>query len=375
MKKFMYLAVLAGVALVGCTKNERTTELIDSQKEISFTTPVLATTTKADELKGTKFPDDKDFSVFAYYTEGNFSSVNTTLATYMDNVKVVNGTYDNSTPGTFGGWHAETPYYWPKNTNSRLTFDAYYPTALSFASTAADGLKLTDYEAPYTYATQNDVMYATRAFDKTFSNQENDGNADYDGVDIQFNHAMSVVKIMVKAKDASAAAAIKVKSVTLKEIAQKGTFSQTYATNGTGAVTSGWDVTYTAPLASYAATDPAADYGTSTEIMATLTGTQYGNNMIVLPQSFATGGAVNAEIEVVYYIKNGGSDPSVPAVEQKYSFKLNDAGHKDADTSAQITAWEMSKRYTYTITFAVDEIFLAPAITDWTDVNVTVPTI
>lgn len=366
MKKFFFLAALASVALASCVKNEPAK--VDSQKEISFTTPVLATTTKADELQGTQFPDDKDFSVFAYYTEGTFASDNATL--YMDNVKVVNGAYDNTTTGSTG-WHAEKPYYWPKNTNSRLTFDAYYPTALPFASTAADGLKLADYTATYTYDGQTDVMYADRAFDKTFSNQKNDANDNYDGVDIKFNHAMSVVKIFVKAKDATAESVIKVKSITLKDIAQKGTFSQSYATKGTGAVTSGWDVTYTGTLAEYAPTPAASNYATSTAITQSVA--QYGNNMIVLPQSFATGGAVNAKIEIVYYIKNGGS--TGPEVEQKYSLSLAGSDHKVEGTGTQISAWEMAKRYNYTITFAVDEIFLAPSIDNWTDVNVTVPTI
>ena len=369
MKKNLFLAALAGVALVGCAKNEVAQVTDDSQREITFSTPVLALNTKADEIGGTQFPNDKDFSVFAYYTEGAFSSVSSSLSLYMDDVTVTKGDYDNITIGQ-GGWHATPAYYWPKNTNSKLTFDAYYPTALGFTSTAADGLKLADYTAPYDYDDQNDVMYADRAFDKTFSDQEGDSNTDYDGVDIKFNHAMSVVKIFVKAKDATAAGVIKVKSITLKNIAQTGTFSQSYTTNGTGAVTSGWNVTYTAPLATYAPTSAAAGYSSSTEITASVA--QYGKNMIVLPQSFATGGAVNAEIEIVYYIKNGGA--TGPEVEQKYSLSLAGSDHK-VDGGAQITAWEMGKRYNYTITFAVDEIFLAPSIDDWDNVNVTVPTI
>ncbi|MGN1220206.1 MAG: fimbrillin family protein [Candidatus Cryptobacteroides sp.] len=369
MKTNLFFAVLAGAALVGCAKNEVAQVTDDSQREITFTTPVLALNTKADEISGTTFPDDKVFSVFAYYTEGTFSSTSTSLSLYMNDVTVTKGDYDNSTTGE-NGWHATPAYYWPKNTNSKLTFDAYYPTSLSFSSTAADGLKLADYTAPYDYANQNDVMYADRAFDKTFSNQENDTNSDYDGVDIKFNHAMSVVKIFVKAKDATAASVIRVKSITLKNIAQIGTFSQSYTTNGTGTVTSGWDVTYTGTLAEYAPTSAAADYASSTAINTT--SAQYGNNMIVLPQSFATGGAVNAEIEVVYYIKNGGA--SGPEVEQKYSLSLAGADHKE-DSGAQISAWEMGKRYTYNITFGVDEIFLAPSIDNWTDVNVNVPTI
>lgn len=365
----MYLAVLAGVALVGCTKNERTTELIDSQKEITFTTPVLALNTKADNIiNGTVFPKTSDFSVFAYYSEDNFTSTNTTISTYMNNVKVVNAPYENGTAGDDGGWHAENAYYWPKNTNSKLTFDAYYPTDLSFTSTASNGLALNDYVTPTTAATQKDVLFADRAYNKTYSDQTTDSNPNYDGVDIKFNHAMSVVHINVVAANAAAQSAIKVKSICLHNISLKGSFSQTLAADWTSVTSSQWTVDYGA-LDNYYAKPAATDFA-SAEAISSTTPAKYGEEMIVLPQAFNTS---NATIEVVYYIQNGGT--TGPVVEQNYTFELKGTNHVNSGTSAQIDKWEMGKRYTYNITFSVNEIFLAPSVGAWDEVNVNVPQI
>lgn len=366
MKKNLFLAALAGVALVGCAKNEVAQVTDDSQREITFTTPVLALNTKADNIiNGNVFPKTSDFSVFAYYSEGDFKDDNATISKYMDNVKVVNGTYNNSTPGEEGGWHAENAYYWPKNTNSKLTFDAYYPTALDFTSTASNGLALNDYVAPTTADTQNDVLFADRAYNKTYSDQTNDLNPNYDGVDIKFNHAMSVVHINVVAADAAAASAIKVKSICLHNISLNGSFSQTLASDWTSVTLSQWAVTYST-LNDYYAKTAAADFA-SAEAIST-TPAKYGDEMIVLPQAFDTS---NATIEVVYYIQNGGS--TGPVVEQNYTFELKGTNHVNAGTSAQIDKWEMGKRYTYNITFSVNEIFLAPSVGAWDEITVNFP--
>lgn len=363
MKKNLFLAALAGVALVGCAKNEVAQVTDDSQREISFTTPVLALNTKADEISGTTFPTGNSFSVFGYYAESDFSAaVATTASKYMDDVEVTyDSSYDVPDPNTgTGGWHSTAPYYWPKN--GKLTFDAYSPSSLPFTSTADGGLKLTSYEALNTYANQIDVLYSDRTCDNTYSNQTSDSNTDYDGVDIKFNHAMSVVKIFVKAKNTTAANVIRIKSIDVYDIAFEGDFSQTMALDCRTATSSKWTVSYF-PLGQYPDADPKSNWGESHTI--TITEAQYGNNMIVLPQKFTPGCAEDARIEIRYYINNGGGP-----VEQICQFKLADAAHKVSGTGDPITAWEMGKRYTYNITFSVDEIYFAPAIEDWEDVEV-----
>jgi len=40
------------------------------------------------------------------------------------------------------------------------------------------------------------------------------------------------------------------------------------------------------------------------------------------------------------------------------------------DGATTVAAWEIGKRYTYTIVFALEEIYFDPAVTDWVDVAV-----
>ena len=53
-------------------------------------------------------------------------------------------------------------------------------------------------------------------------------------------------------------------------------------------------------------------------------------------------------------------------------FRLNDATiHKTTDaTPVAITAWVKGTRYTYDITIGLDEIYFAPSVAEWKDVNV-----
>ena len=85
-----------------------------------------------------------------------------------------------------------------------------------------------------------------------------------------------------------------------------------------------------------------------------------------MPQVFTTSGA---KITVDYFIQNGGS----VVVEQTYTLELSGTDHKDS-SDAQITSWEMGKRYTYSIVIGVNEIYIAPSIsTNWEDVNSSFP--
>jgi len=45
--------------------------------------------------------------------------------------------------------------------------------------------------------------------------------------------------------------------------------------------------------------------------------------------------------------------------------------YEDSATSADIEAWEMGKRYTYTITIGLEKIYFSPEVTEWVDVTVT----
>lgn len=355
MKKFFFLAALASVALASCIKNEPAK--VDSQKEITFTTPVLAVPTKTQEIQGTTYPKTSSFNVFAWYNSGvSFEAA--TASPYMENVKVTyNSSIDDDDPadtsdGT-GAWISNPVYYWPKQ--GVLSFDAYSPNGLigTVSATAGDGIQVEDHIVNTTLSTQQDFLYATRALNKTTSTGGT--NTTYDGVDIQFKHALAVVKFTAKtADDYSATTTIKIKTIEIQDINDKGTFNQKESSlnpawsNQTGS-------------AKYVALEN-GDYDHSNELNNT-TATPVGETVIVLPQNFS---ASTQKLHIEYFIK---TNASIPLLQKA------DLYFHNTDPLTVNNKWEIGKRYTYNLSIGLDKIYFAPSVTNWTDVNVTVPTI
>ncbi|MCI5483254.1 MAG: fimbrillin family protein [Bacteroidales bacterium] len=351
MKKTLVFAALASVALVGCTKNVEVAN--NDLNEITFETPVLAPATKADEITGTTFPKNVDFAVFAWYNATELSGTDVAAGNlYMKDVTVnYDPTKDDNTTGK-GAWKPASVYFWPKN--GFLAFDAYSPSSVAATCDATKGIAFTNFEASTDYDSQIDLLYSTRVINKQ-SSVENT-NDKYDGVNIPFNHALSVVRVFVKASTATDANLIKVKSIKVKNIMNKGDFASAAWTPKGAAV----DV-----VLGEATTATASTPITTAEA-------QYGNNRIVLPQDFY---GSTAEIEIKYYILGQNGEE---ALEQVAHFALSGQtavkpGSDPVDSHDH--EWKMGKRYNYHITFGLNEIYFAPSITDWVDYDVTVPTI
>lgn len=346
MKKTLVFAALASVALVGCTKNVEVAN--NDLNEITFETPVLAPATKADEITGTTFPTYVDFAVFAWYNATKLSGTNVAAGSlYMKDVTVnYNSDKNDTTTGT-GAWKPASVYFWPKN--GYLAFDAYSPSSVTATCDATTGIAFSDFVASTSYDDQIDLLYSTRVINKQSSVEET--NDTYDGVNIPFNHALSVVRVFVKASTATDAKLIKVKSVKFKNIKNQGDFSQAAWTP------EGADVDLVI--------GEAAD--TTSSIAIRTVEKQYGNNHIVLPQVFTGDSAV---LEIRYYILSQGD---VKPLEQVAT--LNLASQSAVGAENHTGSWLMGKRYNYHITFGLNEIYFAPSITDWVDYDVTVPTI
>ena len=346
MKKTLVFAALASVALVGCTKNVEVAN--NDLNEITFETPVLAPATKADEFKGTTFPETADFAVFAWYNASELTGTNVDAGSlYMKDVTVnYDSTKDDTTTGK-GAWKPASVYFWPKN--GFLAFDAYSPSSVAATCDATTGIAFSDFVASTSYDKQIDLLYSTRVINKQSSVEET--NDTYDGVNIPFNHALSVVRVFVKASTATDANLIKVKSVKFMNIKNKGNFSQAVWTPEETDVN----------LVIGDAADSTSSFAISTAEK------QYGKNHIVLPQVFTGDSAV---LEIKYDILGqGGVEP----LEQVA--KLNLASQSAVGAENHTGSWLMGKRYNYHITFGLNEIYFAPSITDWVDYDVTVPTI
>lgn len=272
MKKIL-LAAVAALAIVGCTQNEEI-ENVGNKAEINFGTIVSKTTraavTDLDVLKQAGV----GFTVYAYNT-GSKKMVEATtasdLVSFMSNVKV---TYDAQWK-LVGG-----PYYWPFNAN--VQFFAY-------ANPSTDALV---YNAPvdsqvyptitYTVAgvgDQTDFVVA-KATDETKTDAS---------VQLAFTHALTQVNFSVKGADEYT---YKVTSITLKGVANKGTYNF-------GAVNNEWgDVSGT------------ANYLYSLKSVPSVTGTEAISigatdaALMLMPQAMPTD-AGKVAIEIVYQVYDG----------------------------------------------------------------------
>ena len=352
-KDLILLAGFAVAAVSACTKTEG---LVDHHAEatVSFK-PLTAKVTKADYITNESIaskPENFLFNVYAWYNSGLGNFVSDGAVEYMSNVLVkYHKDIDDGTTEGSGAWKSDETYYWPKN--GTLTFDAYAPSSASvdgvFSSSAANGLEFKNYTVK-DLDDQYDLLYSSRTYNKTTST--NGTNSTYDGVDIVFNHALSAIEVKVKTTD-DYNGYIKLKNVSILNAYNKGTFKQNYKSGyAEASVPCAWtghegNVSY----------ELFRDNDGVILTSDALTGVK---NAIVLPQqlNYQTR---NVSIKVDYSIKHGDN-----WLEQTSTFDLNGLSDQDMNT---INEWEIGKRYTYTIKFALEKIYFAPSVNPWSDVT------
>lgn len=368
MKKNLFLAALAGVALVGCAKNEVAQVTDDSQKEISFAAPVVAPVTKADyyttENLGT---GSVAFNVFGWYCEGSGEFDPSGAVPYMGTgtgdeidspvtVSYNSGNKDDINSGTAGYWAPTTPYYWPKN--GKLTFSAYAPASASshgkLSDNRATGLKFTNYQVQDIDA-QYDLLYSLRTFDRTSSTEGTNNDDIYDGVELTFCHALSAIEPI---KVSTNGAGIRIKEINLKNVYNTGSFSQNMTSgHDDGNTARAWtpgsnEVDYCLFKAANE-----AEYYTVSNASSPVTNCK---NAIVMPQAL-NHSTNNVTIEVKYQIQHG-SD----YLDQVFTKELNGLTDKSSNV---VASWNIGMRYTYTLVFDLNDIYFAPQVEVWKDVT------
>ncbi len=357
MKKIYILAAIALVAGVSCTKQVPVT---DNSPDVPLSFNVVTspnTKTVYGEIDAS-YDTNEQFVVYAGWTAEPY---NTTAPTeFFDPAETC--TYDGT-----AAWKPAHTYYWPKS--GYLTFEAFSPAAAASKAghTWNGGFTFTDFEVPATIATQYDLMYSNRTFDKkrgdfgitdgSYYDDETDGTYTYNGVNLMFNHILSSIKFKVKTSaDYSGNNTV----ITLTGLTIKNAYSVGDFTEG---------ITTAAPAASFAKSP--AWSGQETEVNYTIVngGTQVvasgtaqdlagDPDIILLPQ--ALGHTTNDVIVTVNYtISQNGGTP----IAQTSNITLK----KLESSGSAIDAWELGKRYTYTIVFGLEEIYFDPAVTAWTD--------
>lgn len=355
MKKLFFIAAIACVALASCVKNELAPS-VTQQDEITFATPVVGNLTKAvtGEI-GNNYSKDENFVVYGWYcTEDSFNPDKCTV--YMNGVTCKHNANRNveSDAGDQGAWEPATTYYWPKN--GRLTFSAYSPAELvagSIANNPKTGLIVSNYTVNTDVTKQYDFLYSDRAYNKTTSIGET--NAVYDGVDILFRHALSSIHVKVKTDKTYPEGTIKVNSIIFKNVYCTADFKEnlTTGTEGESKTSAAWVCHHGPKDIVIGSTAQAVAYDAA----------KYGTTAILIPQQFVVG-ENKIELVVNYTIKNGGGS----TIDQVAELSLVANGSVDGGEATTIYQWVKGYRYTYNLTFSLNEIYFAPSVETWYDV-------
>lgn len=341
MKKLFFFAAIASVAFASCVKNDPAPSVTE-QHEITFAAPVVGPQTKIYGEIGVGYNTGESFDVWCVHNTADITEWGGTA--YFSNVTA---TYDH----TLVGWTLSPKYYWPAT--GKLSFVALSP---SLANTTvydhANGFQITTAWSQGANKDEIvDLMYSEPTFNcekASFVNADNDndddsGNYKFNGVDINFKHALSYIVFNVKTTaDYSATTKFRLNTITLSGIYTTGTFKQKAGDPWTED-TSGATGTYVAYTNS-----PGLDFGISA-VHAPAAATK---EIILLPQELIAG---QQKITVNYQIS---TDNGTTWINQVQEVDLK---------NATVEAWEMGMKYTYNLSIGMTEIIFDPAVTYWTE--------
>lgn len=355
----IFAAIILLLLPASCLKVEQR-ETPSADSPVAFSHPVVtAERTKVVTGSLTDYPKEENFTVYAFYSQGNFNGWNAASGTlYMDNVEC---SYD----AALNGWKPSTTYYWPKN--GKLTFAAYSPSQLSSdaaVSYGEDGFTFTGVQVAKIQDADNkqyDLLYSERSMNKTSST----GGTTYSGADINFRHALCTVRFKFRSsQNYEGGTSTVIKRVEILNVYTRGNFEENIKTSS--------QATYSA-TPEWTAQDSPVDYPaapstlnqTVTKDTKDLVG---GYDLILMPQMFDHGSGVHVTIKVTY--DEGAVLGKVANIDLVNGFDSNNDGIGDTyfnDGTNDITGWEPGRKYTYTITFGKYKILFTPTVDPWAD--------
>lgn len=354
MKKLIVL-FSAVAALAACSKNEVVPAVSGENVEISYK---VAPRTKADPQT---FDTKNVFASWAYYLpSGKWDenwNVRTNAKEYISNSEI---SFNNSV------WkNKDISYYWPKG--GSLTFFAYslnrnnlilehngghtYPIACHNAADAY-GINAT---IDLNENPNLDLLVADIATDKT----QNEVVYSLNGVPTLFKHKLSRIQFAVKKKEEYTGATITLNSITFNNVAHAGTYCQynKVKVKGTDTFTNDYWITVdkTTPIV-YTTTDFVVKSSTNYDPVKETNETHY----IYIPQNFE-------DVEDVT------ETDKIATIEVKYTVTFKDGISETYIKTLKVNEifprWEVGKRYTFNLSFSLNEINYAPAVGDWENVE------
>jgi len=326
MKKIFYIATVAALALVSCSKNNEI-DLTKGDDVLITYNAVAGMNTKA-LVESSAYPTDGSvtFGTIVKDQDGN---------TYIKQQEV---TYDTD----LSTFNTAVDYYWPKSSSTTLNFYAYSPFGISVEldeENVQDGFKITGYDVA---ANQDkDVMIAEEQTGLTSKSAANGEN----GVSTIFHHKLALLKaINVNLDKEYSSATIKVKEIKLGGISHKGDFTNTEEGKHVGAWTATTDTTIVSLFSGETEVEKVKDDVDALNIKATLGYDYY----LLLPQTVTE----NQTLYVSYTIENA----------SEYTEPVNVKIPLNKIFTSNI---EINKKYTVTLTFGLDQILWDASVTDW----------
>ncbi len=351
MKNRFYIVILALVLLaVGCTK----TEMSDTkEKAVAFQVGSYAPQTKAPE--GTASIKDVDgiesFRSYGYLHAVGVPGEQAFFGTAGETI-----TYHAGSPAT---WTPSHDYFWPKSTGSYVNFISWVggTPEVNYAK-SEETWNATFAWNNVTVAPTDNLLWADMAWRYNANEQTYQFNSVEEGVPTLFHHALAQVRFMGrqgKASDGNVSWTVTVTGLSLAAVKNQGTLSMTNTDPGSKQ-TKAWTVT------NWAAADATAPIAaTGLDKALTATDQELIGYKSVLPQAVTA----NMELTVNYTVTTTYPDnTNVKTVVENASAKA-----KLSEFSGSISAWEMNKRYTYTVVINPDAgiIRIIPVETDWID--------
>ena len=377
MKKLFFIAAIAGAALVSCTKNELAPSATE-QHEITFASPVTSTLTKAALVTGEVFPKTIPFFVYADYHTKDFDKATAADFTpYMNAggqgvmVEFSKATEDKDDVLDYY-WTTNKKYYWPMD--GKLSFYAYsfgksgYNTTFNadYSYSQVNGLYIPGYTVKNDLTNQIDLMLSKRATDQTKASMVEGEtftpNGVYDGVQIQFNHALSAIKFAANTDKnyTTDGYTISIKKLTVKNAYTTADLTQFARLTEDYDASTIWNEYKTE--ANYVAFAPETAWKVPYATTATAVSSEDAD-LILLPQALDHG-TNDVVVEIVYTVQHDDMGKG-KSIEYTKNFPLT------VSTDDDDNKWLAGKRYIYTIIFGMEEIKFAPVIVaDWGNVNI-----
>ena len=366
MKKYLLIAATACLALAACTKNE--VRPVNVDQEITFQTVVDKAATKGGTFdNGVTYPIDRPFGTFAFFYTSH-DGYTKDAPKYIDNAKVEHIT---STSGS--AWTTDPKYYWPKQ--GYLTFMSYSPydklnsiVKCEAATNALAEIKIPNWDVD---ANQDvDIMIADRVDNKT----ANESHAGYTGVPTVFRHKLAqIVKFSVQTKDdfgnldangdpQAGSKLFFLKKIVLQDIVTNGSFSS--GAQPSNSSLGEWSDATNPVKKNYTwyenkvdnpslAKDAAYEFNTAPVALTSVT----NGYLLVRPQTFDNAANTKKKIEITYVIRSYTSADDFSDETVVQSFNIHSA----------TPSWDINKKYSFTITVDLNQIYWAPSVENWDD--------